>query len=115
MPPNSSLVAGLALAGLCVAPGGALASDSCQRATGGKCPIGKTAPAAKPQSGKVNRKPAPSNSGSRLKSRSQYSAAEREKIMERAREICRKEFGAPSRVFRIDDATSRVWCEPPSR
>lgn len=90
----------------------AQASDTCARATGGKCKTGQTAP-PKPKANKAPRKPAEPQ-GSRLKSREQYTAAERNKIMERAREICRKAYGAPSRVYRIDYATSKVWCEPPS-
>lgn len=90
----------------------AQASDTCARATGGKCKTGQTA-LSKPKANAAPRKPAKPQ-GNKLKSREQYTAAEREKIMERAREICRKFQGAPSQVYKIDYATSKVWCTPPS-
>lgn len=92
----------------------AQASDTCARATGGKCKFNQTAPPAKAKAGNSTRKPQQATGGARLKNRDQYTAAEREKIMERAREICRKNYGAPSRVYRIDYAANKVWCEPPS-
>jgi hypothetical protein len=113
MPPRfAALPAAVTLAAICfIFP--AQASDTCNRATGGKCKVGQSAAPAKTKSGAVTRKPGEPK-GTRLKSRSQYTAAEREKIMERAREICRKYEGGPSRVYKIDYATSRVWCAPAS-
>jgi hypothetical protein len=48
------------------------------------------------------------------KGRSDYTPEQREKIMERARQVCRDEFGKPSRVYRIDYRKMRVYCYLPS-
>ncbi len=93
---------------------GAAASNACQRETGGRCKGGQTAPPASSTTGTVTRKPAPPVSGHRLKPYDDYTAAQREKIMEQARELCRRKYGAPSRLYRIDYAQNRIWCEPPS-
>ena len=47
------------------------------------------------------------------KSRSDYTPEQREQIMKRAREICNKQYGASSRVYRIDYSKGLIWCEPP--
>lgn len=46
------------------------------------------------------------------KGRSEYSATERAKMMERARKICRSHEGAPSTVYRIDYKRQLVYCTP---
>ena len=109
----TAIVAGM-IVGIACCLTNAVASNTCQRDTGGKCKMGQTAPTANSKTGAVTHKPGEPAARNRLKPRNQYTETEREKIMERAREICRKDFGAPSRVYRIDYATSRIWCEPPS-
>ena len=47
------------------------------------------------------------------KGRSDYTPEQREQIMKRAREICNKQFGASSRIYRIDYSKGQVWCQPP--
>lgn len=47
-----------------------------------------------------------------LKNRSSYTPAQREKILANARKLCRKTYGAPASVYRIDYATNTVWCRP---
>jgi hypothetical protein len=47
------------------------------------------------------------------KSSSDYSSEERKKIMELARQICRKKYGASSTVYRIDYTRKSVICVPP--
>ena len=47
------------------------------------------------------------------KGRSDYTPEERAKMMQRGREVCRKEFGAPSTVYRIDYKSLRVYCWMP--
>jgi hypothetical protein len=47
------------------------------------------------------------------KGRSDYTPEERAKMMQRGREVCRKEFGAPSTVYRIDYKSLRVYCRMP--
>lgn len=105
------------LALLLAAPGFALpayASDTCQRSTGGKCKTGQTTPPANSKSGAVTHKKTQPPAKGNHKGRDEYSASEREKMMERAREICRTQFGAPSRVYKIDYKKNRVWCVPPA-
>lgn len=41
------------------------------------------------------------------------SDAERKKMMELARELCRKKYGATSSVYRIDYKRKMVTCMPP--
>jgi hypothetical protein len=45
-----------------------------------------------------------------LKNRSEYTAEQRAKIFETARKICRKKYGAPANVQRIDYGANKVWC-----
>ncbi len=45
-----------------------------------------------------------------LKNRSAYTAEQRQKILENARKLCRKKYGAPANVYRIDYAANKVWC-----
>ena len=47
-----------------------------------------------------------------LKNRSAYTAEQRQKILEEARKICRKRYGAPANVYRIDYASNKIWCSP---
>ena len=47
-----------------------------------------------------------------LKNRSEYTAEQRQKILEAARKSCRKKFGAPATVYRIDYAANKIWCRP---
>jgi hypothetical protein len=49
----------------------------------------------------------------KVKSRDDYSAAERAKIMDYARKLCRKKYGASSTVYRLDYRMKRVTCAPP--
>lgn len=89
------------------------ASDNCQRYTGGKCKAGqKMAP--KLPTGAVTHKATQPPAKGNHKGRDAYTPAQREKFMEEARQLCRKKFGAPSRVYRIDYKKNTVWCEPPS-
>lgn len=81
------------------------AATRCGTTTSSTCTTGTTA--KKPPQKQTQKK-------SGLKQRTDYSATERERIMERARQICKKSFGQPSRVYRIDYAAGKVWCEPPS-
>ena len=48
------------------------------------------------------------------KGRDSYTAEQRAKIMERARQVCQDKHGAPSRVYRVDYKRLRVWCMPAS-
>ena len=112
MPRLVVLFAGIVLA-TALSATAAEAANNCQRATGGKCGVGQNAPSGKTTSGAVTKKQTwQKRSGS--KSRNDYSVAEREKMMQRARQICSKEFGKPSRVYRIDYKQGRVWCTPAS-
>ena len=103
------------LAGGAVVSWPAEASAICQQGAG-KCTRGTstiqpatTKPAAtKPAARKPAAKKPSAKSGSSL------TAQQRAQIMERARELCRKKHGAPSRVYRVDYTHMRVWCEPPS-
>ena len=47
------------------------------------------------------------------KKRSDYSEQQREKFMEQARGICRKKYGASSRVYKLDYAKWTVICTQP--
>jgi len=47
---------------------------------------------------------------STTRQRSDYTPEQREKMMEEARQICKKRFGAGARVYRIDYAKMMVWC-----
>jgi hypothetical protein len=107
------LIPAMALAALCFAIP-ADASDTCGRATGGKCKVGQAAPPRKGNAGAVTHKATQAPATSNHKGRDEYTTAQRDKMMERAREICRKNYGAPSRVYRIDYKKNMVWCEPPS-
>lgn len=107
------LFATLAVAALCLsAPGGA--SDTCARATGGRCQPGQNLPSSTGNSSAITHKKTQPPSKGNHKSREDYTAAQREKIMENARKLCKAKFGAPSRVHRIDYKRNEVWCEPPN-
>ena len=90
------------------------ASDTCARATGGRCKVSQTAPPAKSKSGAITHKATQPPARGNHKGRDEYTPAQREKMMEQAREICRKNYGAPSRVYRIDYKMNKVWCLPPA-
>ena len=45
--------------------------------------------------------------------RSDLTPEQREKVMEYARALCKKKYGASARVYRIDYAKRMVWCRPP--
>jgi len=80
---------------------------------GGKCAPGQTV-AGKSKGAAVTRKATQPPPKGNHKGRDAYTPQQREKMMERAREICRKNYGAPSRVYRIDYKKNMIWCEPPS-
>ena len=42
--------------------------------------------------------------------RSDFTAEQREKMMEEARKICRKRFGAGASVYKMDYNKWKVWC-----
>lgn len=42
-----------------------------------------------------------------------YTAEERAKILESARQVCKKNYGAPSTVYRVDYKKLRVTCVRP--
>ena len=89
------------------------ASDTCARATGGKCPPGQTTPPNKSNPGTVTHKATQAPAKGNHKGRDEYTAEQREKYMESARKLCKAKYGAPSRVYRIDYKRNEVWCEPP--
>ena len=95
--------------------GVAEASDTCARATGGRCKVGQTAPPKKFSPGAISHKATQAPPKGNHKGRDEYTAAQREKFMESARALCRKNYGAPSRVYRIDYKRNTVWCEPPAQ
>jgi len=106
------LFAGLFTAVIAIASA-AQASDTCQRYTGGKCKPGQQLP-PKLRSGVSTHQQAQAPAKGNHKGRDDYTAAQRDKYMEEARQLCRKKFGAPSRVYRIDYKKNLIWCEPPS-
>ena len=89
------------------------ASDTCQRYTGGKCKPGQKIP-PKLRSGVSTQQEAQPPAKGNHKGRDEYTPAQREKYMAEARQLCRKKFGAPSRVYRIEYKKNLIWCEPPS-
>jgi hypothetical protein len=56
----------------------------------------------------------PEKKKAKKKGRNDYTAEERKKIMDRARQVCRESEGAPSRVYRIDYKKMVVYCMPAS-
>ena len=42
--------------------------------------------------------------------RSDFTPEQREKMMERARQICRKNYGAGATVYKLDYYHWKVWC-----
>lgn len=101
-----------ALICLLAAPSAAMAASDCARSTGGKCKFGQTGPSKK--LGVVTHKAVQPPARSTHKGREAYTPAQREKILENARALCRKTYGAPSRVNRIDYKRNTVWCEDPT-
>lgn len=71
------------------------------------------APSAEAQTQKKAEKKKPEKKKAKKKGRNDYTAEERKKIMERAREVCRNYEGAPSKVYRIDYQKMVVYCTPP--
>ena len=67
-------------------------AGNCPSSKSGKCPVQKK---------KITHK------------RSDFTAEQRAKLMEEARKICKKRFGAPSRVYKIDYVKWRVVCTEP--
>ena len=106
------LIAGMLTATIAF-PAAAQASDTCQRYTGGKCKAGQPLPPKLPSGASTHQQVQPPAKGNH-KGRDEYTPAQREKFMEEARQLCRKKYGAPSRVYRIDYKKNLVWCEPPS-
>ena len=43
--------------------------------------------------------------------RSDFTPEQREKLMEKARQICRKNYGPGSTVYRLDYYHWKVWCQ----
>jgi len=84
------LAASLALAGAMMVTS-AEAAGSCPSQPHGKCPAKK----------KIS------------KSRNDFSAAERQKILSEARKICTRKYGATSTVYRIEYDKWRVVCTEP--
>ena len=70
----------------------AVAAGSCPSNNNGKCPVQKK---------KITHK------------RSDFTAEQRAKMMEKARKICKERFGAPSRVYKIDYVKWQVICTEP--
>lgn len=75
----------------------------------------KTCPGPKKPAPKkaAKAKSAPPKAARPGKPRSAYTADQRKQMMDRAREICRKEVGASSTVYRIDYKKNRVICWRP--
>ena len=67
------------------------ASGSCPSQKNGKCPQTKKT----------------------THSSSQYTAAQKAKMMDEARAICRKRYGAASHVYQLDYYHWKVWCTEP--
>ncbi|MFO1132680.1 MAG: hypothetical protein U1E16_11825 [Hyphomicrobiales bacterium] len=107
------LLPALALAVLCLGSP-VQASDTCARSTGGKCKVGQTAPPKNTKGGVVTKKATQPIPKGNHKGRDDYTPAQRDKMMEQARQLCRKKYGAPSRVYRVDFKRNTVWCEPAS-
>jgi hypothetical protein len=80
------------------------ATTPCKPTATKKCPDTKKTTAKKPTKKKTAKA---------TKGRSDYTPEQRKQMMERAREICRKEVGASSTVYRIDYAKNRVICWRP--
>lgn len=115
MPPSAPLIPALAVAVLLLLfslP--CAASDTCARATPGKCKVWQTAPPRKGNPGVVTHHAVQPNAKGNHKGRDQYTAAERDKILEAARSLCRRAYGAPSTVYRVDYKRATVWCNPPA-
>lgn len=113
MPRRLAPIAAVMLAAFCFT-GPLQASDTCGRATGGKCKIGQTAPPKKSNRGAVTHQATQPTPKGNHKGRSEYTAAQRDKFMEQARQLCKRKYGAPSRVYSIDYKKNLVYCEPPS-
>lgn len=106
------LLSVLALAALCLTLP-ANASDTCARATPGKCKAGQPPP-RKGNSGAATHQPVQPRIQGNHKGRDDYTTAQRAKILEAARALCRRSYGAPSTVYRIDYKRATVWCDPPA-
>lgn len=80
------------------------ATTPCKPTATKKCPTPKTT---------AKKTTKPKKAAKATKGRNDYTAEQRKQMMERAREICRKEVGASSTVYRIDYAKNRVYCWRP--
>ena len=91
------------------------AAEAASKCTGSQCQKAsksqKAQKAEKPQKAKT--KKVKKQQASRGKGRSGYTAEQRRQLMERARQVCRKEFGASSTVYSVDYKKLRVMCMPP--
>ncbi len=85
------LLAAALRVGMLIASVTAEAAGYCPNQPGGKCPTKRS----------VSKKP------------SDFTAAQRKELMEKARKICVKAHGQGSRVYLIDYARWEVVCEPP--
>jgi hypothetical protein len=85
------LLAAVLCVGVLIAPVTAEAAGYCPSQPGGKCPTKKN----------VSKKP------------SDFTAAQRKELMEKARKICVKAHGQGSPFYLIDYARWEVVCEPP--
>ena len=63
-----------------------------------------------PYAGGIDEAAAASKKKKLSKKRSDFTPAQREKLMERARQICRKKYGAGATVYRLDYYKWTVWC-----
>jgi hypothetical protein len=83
------LIVILLMAGMSAASASpAMAAGYCPGKPGGKCPVAK----------KIS------------KNRSDFSEAQRKKLMESARAVCKKKYGATSRVYQLDYKKWTVIC-----
>lgn len=57
--------------------------------------------------------PAMAASKKTTKKKSDLSSAQREQILEYARALCKKKYGATGKVYRIDYYKKTVWCKLP--
>lgn len=90
------------------------AQNECQRNTGGNCAPGETAIPRSLKGGAVTHQSTQAPPKGNHKGREAYTPAQREEFMEYARKLCRKKYGAPSTVYRIDYKKNMVWCTPAS-
>ncbi|WP_421695273.1 hypothetical protein [Aestuariivirga sp.] len=83
----------------------ALPAGAATKCTGNTCTTQKAKAPAK----KTAAKKTPSKSAKKMPP-----PDARARYYESALAFCKKKYGAPSRIWRIDYTHMRVWCEPPS-